>query len=269
MKAPRRIILAPHPGKEHALRLAEQLRGFFEQHDIEVVATGEPADLAISIGGDGNIMRMVSEFSLRSIPTVGINAGDVGFLTSADSKRWEWAAERIIAGKLFLESRIMLAQYTGRKIRSRGSITDLAYDNDIVFKHPSSTAEFEVGLNGRRLYRFAGDGLAIATPSGSTAYNLSAGGSIIDPKVECIAIAPICSTFRNALPLVVAADTRIEVRLLSSRGGMPVSIHGDGKFIGNYAEPVHIIRHPIPALFAMLSRDSYLRPMHRHKGLKD
>lgn len=159
-------------------------------------------DFSIAIGGDGTLLRTARFYSEYKVPVLGINKGRLGFLSQIDVNETEKMIEQIIAGNYNVEKRMMLS-----------SEKYLAL-NDFVIKGciPSRTSKFFLEINGNNVCNYIADGLIIATPTGSTAYGLSAGGPIIYPTLDVITIVPICPHTLNARPLVIASSENIVVK---------------------------------------------------------
>jgi NAD+ kinase len=257
------IIVVPHPDKAHAIELAEVIKKWLIARGHRVVDKTQPADLAIIISGDGFMMHNVDEFSPRKIPCIGINAGNRGFLTSRNIKKWEYVLRRIDQKKYFIEKRMGLElELNGKKY---GPFT-----NDIFLRHPSSIAYFKVILDKEVLYKeLYADGVIVATPTGSTGYNVAAGGTIVHPSANCLLITPICPYHLNARPIIVGKNSVLEIEFLKAAKLGSVSITADGKDIGtiNAGELVVVRKHRKKMLFAVLDHKDYYESLQKKKGL--
>lgn len=173
---------------------------------------GKKADLAIVIGGDGNMLaraRVLAEFG---VPLIGINKGNLGFLADIDPNNWrEGLFQCLIEGKFFIEERFL---FETNIIRKGKSVFNNNAINEVVI-HPAKIAhmiDFDLYIDGIFAFSQRADGLIIATPTGSTAYSLSAGGPILTPNLNAITLVPMFPHSLSARPLVINADSKITVK---------------------------------------------------------
>lgn len=173
---------------------------------------GEQVNLIIVIGGDGNMLGMARYFAPYNVPLIGINRGNLGFLTDiAPQTAFEQLYSCLEKGEYELEERFLLeaiVERNGKKIASSKAL------NEVVI-HPSQVArtiEFEVHIDGKFAFAQRSDGLIIATPTGSTAYSLSAGGPILTPNMNAIALVPMYPHTLSSRPLVIDGDSHISMR---------------------------------------------------------
>ena len=154
------------------------------------------------VGGDGTLLRAARFYAKTSIPVLGINLGRLGFLSQAGSNEFASVIEAVLKGAYYTEDRLML---------SSGELVAL---NDFVIKgcNPSRTSKFSLEINDKYVCDYIADGIIIATPTGSTAYGLSAGGPILYPNLEALVVVPICPHSLNVRPLVVPSGEKITVK---------------------------------------------------------
>lgn len=171
-------------------------------------------ELTIVIGGDGTLLRAARFYSQWQIPVLGVNLGRLGFLSQISSEELNFLIEKLIQNEYSTESRMMLT-----------SLDKIAL-NDFVIKgcDISRTSKFYLEINGKEVCDYVADGLIISTPTGSTAYGLSAGGPIVYPTMDAIIIVPICPHTLNARPLVVPSSEMISIK--TSDKLLSVSIDG-------------------------------------------
>jgi len=190
----------------------------------------EPVDLLISLGGDGTLLRTSRLAAGREIPILGINIGHLGFLTSAGESEMEATFARAVEGDFVLDRRFTL----GARVESAEGETTATYSalNDFVI-HKGGTArvtslDLQVGEGRGRdaIGSFTADGVILATPTGSTAYSMSAGGPIIVPDVACIVVTPICPHTLAVRPLVIAADRSVRIRALDRPDDLVLTVDG-------------------------------------------
>jgi len=170
------------------------------------------ADLAVIIGGDGTLISCARLMAEREVPLVGVNLGRLGFLTDIPSKDLESAVGAILEGDFIPEQRTMLSGTVRRG--GKAIFTALAF-NDVVVSRGAmgSMIELAVTVDGEFIYSLRADGLIVATPTGSTAYALSAGGPILHPALQALALVPISPHTLSNRPVAIRGNSRVEVTL--------------------------------------------------------
>ncbi len=172
-------------------------------------------DLLMVFGGDGTILRVASEAAGSRTPMIGINAGALGFLTDVQAHQLPLALRQIFAGEMVVEPRSL--------IEASGRHGDAAYCenalNDFVISRGATPrlVNLEVTIDGMVLTRYRCDGLIVCTPTGSTAYSLSAGGAIVSPTADVFTLTPICPHTLSNRSVIVSLDAVIKVKVLSER----------------------------------------------------
>ena len=182
------------------------------------------ADIAISFGGDGTLLRTASRVGSRAIPILGINAGRLGFLTSTSNENLQHTIDLVHAGEYRTEELGLIEAVTdGTELKSY----PFALNEIAIMKHDSSSMmTIEATLNGRDKIIYRADGLIVAAPSGSTGYSLSVGGPIITPNANVLALTPIASHSLNARPIIIGDDTVIEIKVNSRSHNFLIAIDG-------------------------------------------
>lgn len=177
-----------------------------------IAEIGEAADLVIVIGGDGNMLGMARRLAKYQVPLIGINRGNLGFLTDiAPQSAFEQLYSCLERGEFMIEERFLL----DAKIEKNGKIIEKNNALNEVVIHSSQiarTIDFEVCIDGKFAFSQRSDGLIISTPTGSTAYSLSAGGPILTPNLNAIALVPMNPHSLSSRPLVVDGDSIISLR---------------------------------------------------------
>ena len=185
----------------------------------------EEAECGLVLGGDGTLIRAVRDLRERNLPLLGINLGTLGYLADVELKDYREAVDRLVSGTPDIEERMMLEG------SFRNSRKDIAM-NDIVLAREGKVriVSFNIYVNGTLLNTYHADGVILSTPTGSTGYNLSAGGPVVEPTAELIVITPICSHALNTSSVVLSADDVIEVEICEGRYGRQeqVSLCFDG-----------------------------------------
>ena len=212
----------------------------FESFDIREMK--QFGSFTLVIGGDGTLLRACSFYAQYNIPVLGINFGRLGFLSQARVSNINEVISSVLKGEYSIEERLMLA--------SENSVAL----NDFVIKGciSSRTSKFYLEINGKFVCDYIADGLIISTPTGSTAYGLSAGGPVLHPTLNAIVIVPICPHTLNVRPLVVPSDENITVKTSDKL----LSVSPDGGECRNI-EQISIQIAPYKAKLAFLNNDSF------------
>lgn len=210
-----RFAIFANPQSAEALLNADKLQQMLSDHGQMVcpAAESENADVIATFGGDGTVLRAVKRFGELHKPFWAINCGHLGYLSDCLPKQMEAGLHTILNGKERLEYRCLI----GGTISVSRKLTAL---NEIIF-HRGGCAhglQVQVRVNGSLVLRYRGDGLIVCTPSGSTAYNLSAGGPLLMPEMDLVSLTPICGQAFSAVPIVVSAHDTIEVAWYMSGG---------------------------------------------------
>lgn len=201
------------------------------------------SDVIISIGGDGTFLRASKYSFLKETPVMGINVGNLGFLTVVETCNMHEALDRLLKNKYEIEKRMLLE---GRFFKDRKAIKNkelpyLALNEFAITRSMlGKIIRFEILVNRISIKKFAADGIIISTPTGSTAYSLSAGGPIVEPKSEVIIITPICPHTLLSRSIILSPDNELEI-IISSRNEMD-SIGVDGKTEQVSIKPDHIFK---------------------------
>lgn len=182
-------------------------------------------DAAMSLGGDGTLLRTAQLLHGIDVPVMGINTGHLGYLTTAGLDEAPAVIDQWLAGRCHEERRTMLCvtRNDGVAIASNHALNEVA----LLRQDTSSMIAMETLINGIPLTTYKGDGLVVSTPSGSTAYNLSAGGPIMDPTTACLVLTTVSSHTLNMRPLVVRDDAVITITTRSRASHFQVSIDGN------------------------------------------
>jgi NAD+ kinase len=209
---------------------------------------GCKVDLVIVMGGDGTMLSVARSLIDDDVPLVGINRGRFGFLTDLRVEDMLVQIDRILAGNFIKEPRVMLVA----KVVRDGQVFHANYAlNDVVIKSALRLIELEVTINNRFVHKQRADGLIISTPTGTTAYALSAGGPILHPNLHAITLVPICPHTLSNRPIAVHSDSEIEITLiqldeaqLSFDGQFQVVLEMGDKIIVNRAQQTISLLHP-------------------------
>lgn len=216
------IINQFKPGSE---KIAEDIEAYLKDKgkDVETVLmnnrlpdindeTGKCAECALVLGGDGTILRSAYKLVQKDIPILGINMGHVGYLADVDADNFKEALDCLINDTYVSEKRMMLQ---GRILRGGEEIYSTHALNDIVITRNGDlqVVDFDVWVNNRPLKSYSADGVIISTPTGSTAYNLSAGGPIVEPGANLIILTPLAPHTMMNRSIILKSDDLVEIRI--------------------------------------------------------
>lgn len=214
-------------------------------------------DCVITIGGDGTLIQAARDLVERSLPLIGINRGHLGYLTQvSEEKELIEMLNALLKDNYHLESRMML---TGKVVRAGRTVaSDLALNEILVGRRQLLKAlHFRISVNGQFLNDYTADGMIIATPTGSTAYNLSAGGPIISPAAKLMVMTPICSHALNARSIVLASEDEILIEPLEDEQMLAF----DGNPAGDLSpgDRIYIARAQAETKLIQLKKVSFLQ----------
>ncbi len=225
-----RVHLLVNLYRPDAVTAAEKAVVWLKGEGIEYAADREPAalievphvsdekfgeaDLAIAIGGDGTLIRTAHLVSSNQTPILGVQYGRFGFVTQVQPADFQTSLEAFIDGKCEIDERMMIRT---ELIREGKVVAGLESLNETVVQRSAATRmlTFEVYVNGKILSRYPADGVMVATPTGSTAYNLSAGGPVVDPGLQALLLTAIMPHTLSARPLLLRPDSELEIKVES------------------------------------------------------
>jgi len=241
----KKILVLPNPVKPEAIKLSGKLVSLLTEQDFEPVLEAEIAhqigrpsfgrteaelwdnlDLVMVLGGDGSMLNAARKVYPREIPLVGVNLGHLGFLTRVESNGLELALTNLKNGNYQLDQRAMLE---AEVIRNQRAVAKLVALNELVMTRNAfaKMVRLETWIDEEFFTTYPADGLIVATATGSTAYSLSAGGPILDPRLKAILVTPVCAHSLYARPLVLSENAQVKVSVNSSR--TEVSLTADGQ----------------------------------------
>lgn len=202
-------------------------------------------DLAIVIGGDGTMLNIARTLAPFHVPLIGVNQGRLGFLTDLTVENMQVSIAAMLQGEFITEQRLLLS---AQVLRAGTEVFNgLAFNEIVVHRsHISSMIEFEVRIDGQYLYNQRADGLIVATPTGSTAYALSAGGPILHPSLPVLALVPVCPHTLSNRPIVVSATSLIEI-LMHRSSDIRIRYDSHTQFDLQLHDQIRVTRHPDPA----------------------
>lgn len=231
-----RFLVRTNESKDEGFKVTNLIKEYLEKNgkivDLEVMddkkiygkeeafvfdKTNRP-DAIIVLGGDGTMLRSARDFVEESIPLLGVNLGSLGYLAEVDKANIETALEKLIKGDFFIEERMMLE---GNVIRNGQSVAHTVALNDIaVLKSlPYRAINFDVYVNGQFLKSYGADGVIVSTPTGSTGYNLSAGGPVVEPCAELLVLTPVCPHTMNSRSIILDGEDEVYIEIKEAKNG--------------------------------------------------
>ena len=227
------LAVFPNMSKRRAGEIVERIFNFYQNKNVRLVMPATEArhfrkdefglpcvervhiDMALSIGGDGTLLGVCRRFREQGIPVCGINLGTLGFLADIEPKELELRLGKILIGEYFVENRLLLSAYI------RNGMTEKFLGNainDVVISKGGSARmlTLAVSVNETHLMNYKADGVIVSSPTGSTAYSLSAGGPILNPTIRALLLTPICAHTFQMRPLVVSEDDEIKIKIAAA-----------------------------------------------------
>ncbi|MDP9226841.1 MAG: NAD(+)/NADH kinase [Actinomycetota bacterium] len=249
----RRVAMVVHDGKPEAAAVRREITGFLSDRGIEV--TEDAPDLVVSLGGDGTMLRGAHLSHRADVPLLGVNLGTLGYLTEVEAAGAQHALDSILSGDYQVEERMMLNCETMGE--EAGSYVGL---NEVLVERSSQHRLVRLGvrIGGESLAAFNADGIIVATPTGSTAYALSAGGPIVSPRAECLVVVPVSAHMIFSRPFVLAPDETVEITVEAPDQEASLSLDGA---LGCDIAPgttVLVNRHPRPLRLVRLAGPGFL-----------
>ncbi len=216
-------------------------------------------DLAIVLGGDGTMLNIARTLAPVSVPLVGVNQGRLGFLTDISLDTMQQTIGAMLEGDFVTEQRMLLS---ARILRDGAEVFQgLALNEVVVHRgNASSMIEIEARIDGEYLYNQRADGLIVATPTGSTAYAMSAGGPILHPALDLIALVPVCPHALSNRPIVVKSESLLEISLRRCEG-VRVRLDSHSAFDLQDKDKLEVTRYSVPAYLLHPLGHSYYRTL--------
>jgi NAD+ kinase len=260
----RRVAFAVHPTKPEAAAMRAEIEGVLSERGIEV-GEDDP-DLVLALGGDGTMLQAAHTAHAANAPLLGVNFGALGYLTEVEAGEELDALKRVLDGDYRIEERMML----DCRVTSDGEAAHLVSLNEVLVERSARyrLVRLEVSVSGERLANFNADGVIVATPTGSTAYALSAGGPIISPRAEALVIVPVSPHMVFSRPVVLAPDDEVTIRVDEAVSVASLSLDGT---LGRKLQPGDVVtarRHDRSLRLIRLSGPDFLERLRRKLGLR-
>lgn len=264
-----KIGIVSRTDKEEALELDKSIINYLLENKVEIeidtnVAEKLPeykklitpiedmtSDFVICVGGDGTVLKTQQALSSKKIPILSINMGTVGFLTEVEPEDVFECLDALLSYDFFIEERMQLDVFCD------GEWKTVLNELVIMTSLPGKMLDLQIAVDEEIVDNVRADGLIISTPSGSTAYAMSAGGPIVDPRVDAAIIIPICPFKLNTRPKIVPADTKISVKFLNEdKKGLAVLDGVNNKEYG-YMEEIKLKKSDVVAYFVRFRKNFY------------
>ena len=240
------IAVFPNISKRRSGEIVDRIFNFYRNKDVRLVMPATEArqfrkeeyglpcvervhiDMALSIGGDGTLIGVCRRFREQGVPVCGINLGTLGFLADIEPRELESRLAKILVGEYIVENRLLLSGFTSNELGEKFLGNAI---NDVVISKGDSRRmlRMEIYVNDTHLTDCKADGLIVSSPTGSTAYSLSAGGPILNPNIRALIIIPICPHTFQMRPLVVSEDDEVKIKI-AANSDLVVTLDGQEIF---------------------------------------
>ena len=253
-----KIHIVTGDGKDESGAIRRRILEIMSEEGAVGVTTPEDSDLIIVLGGDGTLMHASHTAVMHGIPIVGVNLGRIGYMAEIEPNELHRLKE-IIDGNYTVEERMMLTvEYCGNEYPAL---------NDAVIRASTTHPAFvTLRCDGQMVNTYCGDGLICSTPTGSTAYSVSAGGSVIDPRLSCIGVTPLCPQSLIARPLIFSPECTLTLCAEEGRGciltvdgenGIPLKV-GEAVTVKRSETPLKMIRVSDDGFYTVLNKKLYV-----------
>lgn len=277
------FLVVTNRQKDPTFTCTNRIRGYLERHgkvcrtetgDTSELKIPENTECVIVLGGDGTLLRAARSAAVSGIPLIGVNLGTLGYLAEVDSDNLEEALDQLMSGNFTRERRMMLS---GRILpagaepepeEARRSAGDWALNEIAITRRGSlQIIVFHIYVNGQLLHTCHADGILVATPTGSTGYNLSAGGPIVEPHAELILLTPICPHSMNTRTIVLSAQDKVVVEIGENKKKVAQEVEacfdGSVKMAMHTGDRMEIRRAGKVTEMLKLSQDSFVEVLRR------
>lgn len=264
---------AKDPERRYTDRILSHLRERGAQADCRIneretdtVRVPEGIECAIVLGGDGTLLKAAGDLMEREIPLLGVNLGTLGYLAEVEIGSIEPALDKLLCGDYTKEARMMLSGGVFRE--GKCVVRDYAL-NDIVISRRGSlqVLHFHIYVNGRFLNGYVADGMIVATPTGSTGYNMSAGGPIVEPGASLLLLTPICPHTLNTRSIVLSPEDEVVIEIPEGRENcvqtVEASFDGSHRVILNTGDKIIIQKASKTTEILKLNTESFLEILHK------
>lgn len=279
----RHFFIIANSHKDKNLEKTKYIKAYLEAHHIKcsvgISPMPEDVDCVLVLGGDGTLLQAARDIIKKDIPLLGINLGTLGYLAEVEETGLDAALEQLMAGEYEVEQRMMLSgrvcrgKYHEKRHQEKGIVQlegEESYAlNDIAITRSGSLQiiKFHVYVNGQFLNSYNADGVIVATPTGATGYNLSAGGPIVEPKAELLLVTPICPHTLNTRSIILAPGDKVVIEIAAGREEtvqqVEVNFDGSHKLALYTGDKVEIEKAVMTTGIVKLSKVSFLEVLHK------
>ena len=270
-----RIAMFPNIDKQDASTVVERIVRFFGDKDVRLMIPPDsaaffhcegygvpdideqPMDMALSLGGDGTLLGVCRRVYEKNVPVCGVNIGTFGFLVDIELTELESKLEKILRGDYHLEERMVISGFVQSEEKEECFLGHAI--NDVVVTKGGAARMLQLGLtvNGFHVMDYKADGLIVSTATGSTAYSLSAGGPLVNPKIKALLMTPICPHTFNARPIVMDENDEIRIDVAAFHQDIIVTFDGQESFHIRPGDAVFVRRAPFPAKIVKFDDKNY------------
>lgn len=254
-----------------------QITEYLRSHGAEVICAvsdrmrerievPEGVECAVVLGGDGTLLKAAQDMRECGIPLLGVNLGTLGYLAEVEIGNIEKALSRLLCGEYVIENRMMLS---GRAYLRDGEEVHHYALNDIVISRcgPMQILQFDIYVNGQFLNGYSGDGMIVATPTGSTGYNMSAGGPIVEPGASLLVLTPICPHTLNNRSIILSPEDEVRIEIPGGREKtvqtVEANFDGAHRIILRTGDQIVIKRASRTTGILKLNTESFLEILHK------
>lgn len=262
--------------KDPDFKVTEKIKNYLEEKGASCVLDTKQAldnsdpEVVLVLGGDGTLLQAAREGYERNIPFIGVNLGTVGFLAEVETTTLIDALDALLVDRFSIEDRMML---DGVVCKEDGTEKKLSHAlNDVVVSRQGDlhVLTYDVYVNGQFLNRYNADGLIMSTPTGSTGYNMSAGGPIVEPGAKLILLTPICPHTLSPRSIILSPEDQIMIEIVEGRGGeiQKASVHFDGsvtEFIQT-GDKIYVNQSVQKTSLLRIKQSGFLENLHRKMG---
>lgn len=261
--------IMPHTGKVQAMKLTEQVISFLELRGISPWLSEETAkligrtelsrpladladiDILLVLGGDGTLLSAARTVAEYEVPILGVNVGHLGFLTELETDNIEKALNQVLDEDYSIEDRMFIE---GKVIRDHKVVANYRALNDIVITRGTFARIIQLSayVDSQHVVDYQADGIIVATPTGSTAYSLSAGGPIVEPLLDCLIITPICPHTLASRSVIVRSDSVVNINIEANHKDVMLTIDGQIGFPLHSNDQLEVVDSDLKAKFVRL-----------------
>lgn len=277
----KKFVIYTNPYKDVDKQITNKVKNYLTGHGATICEGNQPDAMTLVLGGDGTMLQAIRELPFDG-PYIGINLGNLGFLTEIEKDNIEASLDRLLADDYVLEKRMLLEGKVdfandnawANEADSRSDVKSIWALNDVVLTRCGSLKilSFEIYVNGRLLHEYLADGIIVSTPTGSTGYNLSAGGPLASPASEVIMLTPICPHSLNQRSIILSGDDIVEIKIPMSKDNHPqemeVSFDGSNRQMVHTGDSIVVGRSNRYINIARLGKDSFLDVLNRKMSEK-